>query len=309
MDMAEAGEASSLAGQRSGETTHVFFVAVSEQWKLNTNGKRLRNETSEPVSALEDWRSRMEQTVRQQADEVTQLHLTINSMATMVEAHTACEEAKWRGMNKWQEDMQTKWDEHHKHEVLWGKGIADMTSEVLAKARGNEAAQALGARETGRDETPRQEAGDLEASRHAGAKQDDEPVKGQPQQQPKGKPKLQQTLQPEQRHEPKPKPRPIPIQPRRWETVQPRMQSQMAPAGPGPAPTTGLSMAERHLISRRDLSVPSPNKMDQEIASAINRALLHQLALAHIRIMNAGRYAKSAIMAIIHQNPTVEMAL
>jgi len=55
--------------------------------------------------------------------------------------------------------------------------------------------------------------------------------------------------------------------------------------------------------------VPLPNKMDQEIALAINRALFHQQALAHIRIMNARRNVKGAISAITHQNPTAEMAL
>jgi hypothetical protein len=49
--------------------------------------------------------------------------------------------------------------------------------------------------------------------------------------------------------------------------------------------------------------------MDQEIASAINRALFHQQAPARIRIMNARRNAKGAITAITHQNATAEMAL
>jgi hypothetical protein len=55
--------------------------------------------------------------------------------------------------------------------------------------------------------------------------------------------------------------------------------------------------------------VPLPNKMDQEIASAIHRALLHQQALAHIRIMNARRNAKGAVRAITHQTVTAEMAM
>jgi len=49
--------------------------------------------------------------------------------------------------------------------------------------------------------------------------------------------------------------------------------------------------------------------MDQEIASAINRALFHHQAPAHIRIMNARRNAKGAITAITNQNATAEMAL
>jgi len=49
--------------------------------------------------------------------------------------------------------------------------------------------------------------------------------------------------------------------------------------------------------------------MDQEIVSAINRALAHQKGPAHIRIMNAKRNAKGVITAISHRNVTAEMAL
>jgi hypothetical protein len=49
--------------------------------------------------------------------------------------------------------------------------------------------------------------------------------------------------------------------------------------------------------------------MHQEIASVINRALFHQKAPAHIRIMNAKSNAKGAITAITHLNATAEMAL
>jgi hypothetical protein len=68
-------------------------------------------------------------------------------------------------------------------------------------------------------------------------------------------------------------------------------------------------MAERRLILRSDERVPVSNKMDQEIASAINRAHFHQKAPAPIRIMNAKRNAKGAITAITHPNATAEMAL
>jgi hypothetical protein len=67
-------------------------------------------------------------------------------------------------------------------------------------------------------------------------------------------------------------------------------------------------MAERHLILRRDDSVPLFNKMDQEIGSAINTALFHQNAPALIRIMNAQRNAKGAITAMTHPNARAEMA-
>jgi len=49
--------------------------------------------------------------------------------------------------------------------------------------------------------------------------------------------------------------------------------------------------------------------MDEEITSAVNRALFQQLAPAHVRIMNARRNARGTITAITHQNATTEMAL
>jgi len=94
----------------------------------------------------------------------------------------------------------------------------------------------------------------------------------------------------------------VPTPTRQWETVPPQNQKKLA--GPAPALTTGSSLADRCLILRSDENVPLPNKMDQEIVSAINRALFHQQAPAQIRIMNAIRNAKSAITAITHQNAT-----
>jgi hypothetical protein len=68
-------------------------------------------------------------------------------------------------------------------------------------------------------------------------------------------------------------------------------------------------MAVRCQILRRDESVPLPNMMDKEIPCAINRALWHQQAPAHIRIMNGRRNAKGAIPAIAHLNLTGEMTM
>jgi len=49
--------------------------------------------------------------------------------------------------------------------------------------------------------------------------------------------------------------------------------------------------------------------MDQEIASAIRRALFHQKAPAHITILNAKRNPMGGITAITNPNATAEMAL
>jgi hypothetical protein len=81
------------------------------------------------------------------------------------------------------------------------------------------------------------------------------------------------------------------------------------PGSPGPALTTCSSMADRRLIPRKDETVPLPNKLDQEIASAINIALFHRQAPVDIRIMNARRNAKGVTTAITHQNSTAAIAM
>jgi hypothetical protein len=68
-------------------------------------------------------------------------------------------------------------------------------------------------------------------------------------------------------------------------------------------------MAERRLILRRDESVPLSNKMDQDIASAINRVLFNKKAPAHIRILNTKWSTKGAITPITHPNATAAMAM
>jgi hypothetical protein len=68
-------------------------------------------------------------------------------------------------------------------------------------------------------------------------------------------------------------------------------------------------MAGGLLILTRDESVPLSNKTDQEIATAINRALLHLKPPAHIRIMNATMNGNGTITAITHPNSTAEMVM
>jgi len=146
----------------------------------------------------------------------------------------------------------------------------------------------------------------LEAFRYTDMTREEGPEEHQQLQQ-QLKPKLQLKLQSRQQLALKPKLALIAT--RRCETVPPRAKSQRAAISPGAAPMAGLSMAERRLILRRDDKVPLFNKMDQEIASAINRALFHQKAPAHIRIMNAKRNSKGAITAMTDPNVTAEMAL
>jgi len=148
--------------------------------------------------------------------------------------------------------------------------------------------------------------GGVEALQHANTMQEGGPEMRQ-QLQLQLKPRLQLKLHPQLHHKPKPKSAPTSV--RQWEPVPLRANGQMAPVAPGPAPMAGSGMAERRQKPRRDERVPLPNKMEWEIASAINRALLQQTAPAHIQIMNANRNARGTSTAITQQNVTSAMAL
>jgi len=239
-----------------------------------------------------------------------------------VQAQAAREEAQWVGMRTWMQEREQRWDARHEDDKVCRAGIPNIIVKVM-----KEVAPGKEAREKERDETARMDGGGLEASQHADTPQDGGPEKSQQlQQQPK--PRLPLKVQAKPHHAPKPKSASTPA--RRWETVPPRTQSQRAPSGPGgssttarrpklkrdesvplpgPALTSGSSMADRRLILRRDKSIPLPRKMDEEIASAVNRALFEQQAPAHVRIMNVRRNPKGTITAITHQNATAEMAL
>jgi len=273
-------------------------ASIFERMERNEKGmRRWRSETSAPS----DRRSCMDMIKRQQAQKLTQLHRTVGHLANLLEPQAARKETQWRGMTTWMQEREQKWDTGQEDDKLWGAGTTNMIAKVMkVVAPGQEA------REKERDKTASMDSGGLEASQHADTTQEGEPEKRQQlQQQPK--PRLQVKLQPNPQHEPKPKSAPTPDRP--WETVPPLAQSQRAPAGPGPAPTAGWILAERRLPLRRDESVPLPNRMDQEIASAINKALFHQKAAAHIRIMNAKRKARGTITAIPQQTATAAMAL
>jgi hypothetical protein len=157
MTMAKAEENSGIAGDVSGETTHVTGTAASELWEWNKNGKRLRSEIPEWPSAPRDLSSRIERTMRQRRQEVAQLHLTVDKNARMQDAHMACEETQWLSMRKWMEDRERKWDAHPKDDVLWGTGISDMAMKILNGAQS-------GKRE-------REAKNSLHASKHAGTTQ------------------------------------------------------------------------------------------------------------------------------------------
>jgi len=246
---------------------------------------------------------------QQQAHKLAQLHRTIAVMANMLDRQTALQEAQWRGMKTWLEEKEQKRDAYHQDDMLWGKDITDMVLRVVAATERSQ-------REERKADT---EGVGLEASIQAYVMQTGRPKMPEERQQlqPGRQVRVKQT--PKTNPEPTPPPTPrststltalmtlVPILTRRWETDPPQNQKKLA--SPAPAPTTGSSLADRLLVLRRDDNVPLPNKMDQEIASAINSVLFHQQAPAHSRSMNARRNAKGVITAITPQNGTAEMAL
>ena len=319
MEMATAVAA--IGAETAGEDT-------LEPMERHENGKRRRrSEVPATTWAFGDGRSGMERAAQQLTRKLAQLHRTIATMANMLETQTALQEMQWRGMKTWLEEKEEKRDAYHQDDILWGKGITDMVKRVVAGTEWDQ-------REGRKADT---EGVGLEASIQADLTQTGGPKKPEERQQlqsgkqpksvpvpmpkPKPNPNLNPKphLAPELGPTPTPTPAPgatstpkgattpVPTPTRRWETVPP--PNQKKPASPAPAPTTGSSMVDRRLILRRDKSVPLPNKMDQEIVSAINRVLLLQQALAHIRIMNARRNVKGAITAITNQNATAEMAM
>jgi len=239
-------------------TAETAGVAVSGPMEKHENGKW--RSKSEALATLSNWRSRMERTMRQQAQELTQLHRTVGHLPNLVQAQAAREEAQWLAMLTRKQEREQKWDSRHEDNKLWGAVSTNMIPKIM---KGVAPRQKV--REKVRDKIAKMDSEGLEASQHADTTQEGGPETHQQlQQQPK--PKLLLKLQPKLQHVPKLKLAPAVA--RRWETVPPPAQSHMAPIGPGPGPgrgptaTTGSRMAERRLIFRRDDWVPPPNKMN-----------------------------------------------
>jgi len=252
MEMAMA--ATSIAAETAGAT-------IFELLEGNENGQwRSR---SEAAAAPSDRRSRMEKTIGQQPQELTQLHRTVGHQANLWKVRAAHEEAQWQGMMAWMPEREQEWEARHEDDKLWGAGIKHMIAKVM---KGVAPRQEEGDKE--REVTVRTDSGGIEATQHADTTREEGPERRQQlQQQPK--PKLQLKLQPQQQPAPKPRSAPTPV--RRWETIPPLAKSQRASVrpgpgpGPGPAPTHGSCTAERRLLLKRDESVLLSNRMDQEI--------------------------------------------
>jgi len=202
MEMATV--ATSIAAETAGAT-------IFELMERNENGKQRRR--SEALAAPCDWRIQMERTIRQQAQELTQLHRTAGHLANLWEIWAARNEAQWQGMMAWMEEREQKWDARNEDDKLWGAGIRNSTAKLM---NGVEPGQE--GREKDRGVTVGTDGGGLEASHHADTTREEGREKRQQlQQQPK--PKLQLKLQP--KPQPAPKLKSATTHVRRWATVPP----------------------------------------------------------------------------------------
>jgi len=135
-------------------------ATIFEPMERNENTKRRRR--SEAPADPSDWRSRMERTIRQQAQELMQLHRTVGHLANLVEAWVACEEAQRLAMITWMPEREQKWDARYKDDKVWGAGITRMIAKTIKGV-----AQGQDETEREREVTARTDGGGLEASQHA----------------------------------------------------------------------------------------------------------------------------------------------
>jgi nucleotidyltransferase/DNA polymerase involved in DNA repair len=135
-------------------------VTRFEPMERNENGKR-RRRSKAPVTPS-DWMSRMERTMRQQAQELMQLQQTVGHLTNLVQAQAARKEAQSLGIRTWMQEREQKWDARHEDDKLWGAGITNIIAKVL-----NGVAPGQEARENERDKTAWMDGGGLDASLHA----------------------------------------------------------------------------------------------------------------------------------------------
>lgn len=86
-------------------------------------------------------------------------------------------------------------------------------------------------------------------------------------------------------------------------TTQPENNYDYIPAlvpalVPAPTPTTGLTIAVRYSILRRDKSILLAIKMTEDDPSVVKRALPEQKTQEHIQLTNLRRNSKGSITVV-----------
>jgi len=115
MEMATA--ATSIAGEDAG-------ASIFEPMERHENGKRRMQ--SEAPAAPRDWRSLMEMTIRQQAQELMQVHRTVGHLANLVEGRAAREEAQRLAIMTWMQEREQRRDARYEDDTVSGAGITNM---------------------------------------------------------------------------------------------------------------------------------------------------------------------------------------
>jgi len=118
------------------------------------------------ATAYSDWRRLIERTMQQQAQELTQLHRTVEHLTNLLQVQATWDEAQRLGMRMSMNDIERKWDAHHNDDKLCEAGITNMMGKVM---KGVPPGPETGENE--RDKTAGMDGGGLEASLHADSTQ------------------------------------------------------------------------------------------------------------------------------------------
>jgi len=112
----------SIAAETAGAT-------IFDPLERNHHGKQ--RTWSEDPAVPSDWRSRMARTIRQHAQEATQLHRTVGHLVNLVEGCAAREEVQRLALLTWMQQREQKWDSCYEDDKLWGAGIKNMIAKTM----------------------------------------------------------------------------------------------------------------------------------------------------------------------------------
>jgi len=73
----------------------------------------------------------MERSIRQPAQQLTQLPRTVGHLANLLKARAAREEARSLGMMTWMQQREQQCATQHENDMLWGAGITNMIAKAM----------------------------------------------------------------------------------------------------------------------------------------------------------------------------------
>jgi len=166
MDMGEAADGRSdvLMDMAMGMPTAVTSITAKTPGgtrfePMERNESRKRRRRSEAPVTPSNWKSRMERTMRQQTQEVTQLHQTVGHLMNLLQVQAARKEAQWLVMMTWMQEREQNWVTHHEDDKLLAARIPNIIAKTMKGVP-----QGLERREKEREITATTDGGMLEAS-------------------------------------------------------------------------------------------------------------------------------------------------